>query len=80
MRIIDAVKSGDKGDGTRLAMREQASGIASLGAQCVIAGCTEIPLILGPHDVGVPVVSSTDALAEKTVRVAYARDALPRRL
>jgi aspartate racemase len=36
----------------------------------VIGGCTEVPLVLGPGDVPVPLVDSTDVLAERAVACA----------
>ena len=36
--------------------------LADLGADTVIAGCTEVPLVLGPEASALPMVSSTDAL------------------
>ena len=47
------------------------------GARAIIAGCTEIPLVLKDEMVNVPLVSSTDALALRTVRLARGDEALP---
>jgi aspartate racemase len=49
--------------------------LASAGAEVIIAGCTEIPLVLDAAKLTVPVVASTDVLARKTV--ALARGAEP---
>lgn len=70
MRVIRAVKAGDQGSETRRLIREQANGLAAQGAQAVIAGCTEIPLVLGEADASVPVVDATLALALRAVREA----------
>jgi aspartate racemase len=40
------------------------------GAQAVIAGCTEVPLVLDETMLSVPLISSTDVLAQETVRLA----------
>ncbi|MEI8189305.1 MAG: aspartate/glutamate racemase family protein, partial [candidate division NC10 bacterium] len=40
------------------------------GAQAVIAGCTEIPIVLQDGDLSVPVVDATLALALRAVREA----------
>ena len=41
--------------------------LTSFGAQAVIAGCTEVPLVLSQSDLPVPLVSSTDALVERVI-------------
>lgn len=75
MGFIHRIKAGDKG-------REVGDGVADLagllvgrGAEVVLAACTELPLVLDPDDLAVPVVSSTEALARRTV--ALARRELP---
>ena len=47
-----------------------AEALVARGAGAVIAGCTEIPLVLDQDAVSVPLISSTDALAEITVQLA----------
>ena len=42
------------------------------GAEAIIAGCTEIPLVLSEGELPVPVISSTRALARATVAAAVA--------
>ena len=51
-------------------MRELADALVKRGAEVVIAGCTEIPLVLKPGMLDVPLVASTDVLAEATVATA----------
>jgi aspartate racemase len=55
-------------------MRALAAGLIAAGADVVLAGCTEIPLVLGQADVAAPLVDSLDALARRTVAVASSRD------
>jgi len=38
------------------------------GAEVVIAGCTEVPLLLGPKDVSVPLFDSAEVLAKACVK------------
>ena len=40
------------------------------GAEGVILGCTEIPLLIKQKDVDIPVIDSTDAHAKAAVRWA----------
>ena len=57
------------------AVIELARQLVSRGAQVIVSGCTEIPLVMASADVDVPLVSSIDALAMRTI--ALARGALP---
>ena len=69
MKAIYAVKAGDLDTGRRIAL-EQGRKLEAAGAQAVIAGCTEIPLVLKDGDLGVPVVDATTILAQSAVRFA----------
>ena len=40
------------------------------GAQGVILGCTEIPLLIGPKDIDIPLFNTTKIHAEKTVELS----------
>jgi aspartate racemase len=68
MACINAVKAGDTGEGPRAEMRRLAGALIAAGAEVVIAGCTEVPLLLGPNDVSVPLVDSAEVLAAACVR------------
>ncbi|MEM9208097.1 MAG: amino acid racemase [Pseudomonadota bacterium] len=77
MRLIRAVKGGDTGDAVRAAMRSIAAALIDEGADALIAGCTEIPLVLEDDEVPVPLISSTDVLAAKAVDYGLGRLPLP---
>ena len=77
MALIKAIKSGKQTEETSRAMAGLAEALASRGADAIIAGCTEIPLVLDESAVSVPLVSSTDALAEITVKLATGEIPLP---
>lgn len=68
MAAIFAVKAGDVGAGPRGEMRRLAAVLVGAGAGAVVAGCTEVPLLIGPADVAVPLVNSAEALAAACVR------------
>ncbi len=70
MRLITRVKAGDQAADVGERMRAVAEALVARGATVVIAGCTEIPLVLKPEALDVPLVSSTDVLAEATVVTA----------
>ncbi len=69
MDLIYGVKRGEVGRDARSAMRRLAQALVERGAGVVIAGCTEVPLLLGPDELTVPLVDSTDALAQACVEV-----------
>ena len=70
MGLITRIKAGDSGPEVAAGMRELAAALVARGAEVIIAGCTEIPLVLNADSVDVPLVSSTDALARATVAMA----------
>ncbi len=70
MRLVTAIKAGDQGDPVAREMRSLAEALVDRGAKAIIGACTEIPLVLTPEMLDVPLVSSTDVLAEVTVEIA----------
>ena len=77
MDLIYQVKRGDTSDAARAEMRSLADTLIAAGAEVVVSGCTEVPLVLSQGDLAKPLVDSTAVLVERTL--AYARDgvALP---
>lgn len=73
MTLIDRVKAGDQGTAVSDAMAAVAGRLVADGAEAVIAGCTEIPLVLRPGQLPVPLISSTDELARQTVALALGK-------
>ncbi len=47
------------------------------GAECVILGCTEIPLIINAENSSLPVLDSTRLLAEYAVKYAVSKTKIP---
>ena len=72
-RFMDAltrIKQGDLGDSAKTDMRAVANALIANGAEALVAGCTEVPLVLNDGDVAVPLISSTDCLALATIAAA----------
>lgn len=78
MALVYAIKAGERGDAIAAGMKSLADALIERGAGVLIAGCTEIPLVLGPDDVDVPLVVSTDELARRTIQLARGERALPK--
>ena len=68
MACVYGVKRGDVGVDNRAAMARLAEALNVAGADAVIAGCTEVPLLLDSGDVSVPLVDSSEVLADACVR------------
>jgi len=73
MRLVAEIKKGNCGTDTATGMQQLATALVARGALAIVAGCTEIPLVLDNSMIDVPLISSTDILAEATV--AYASGA-----
>lgn len=69
-RAIRAVKAGDLGPPIRKDVRRVGGQLVARGAQAVVLGCTEIPLVVDPREWTVPVLDSNRILAQATVRAA----------
>lgn len=70
MRLIREVKKGNLSEDVRKGSAAIAQGMADQGAQGIILGCTEFPLVVFEGDISVPVIDSTLALAQEAVDVA----------
>ena len=80
MALLYRIKGGDLGPEVRAGMGALARGLTDAGAEVLLAGCTEVPLVLGPGDVGAPLIDSIDALARAVIVAAHGDcpPALPR--
>ena len=76
MKLIDRVKAGDQSHAVSAGMAAIANQLIEQGADAVIAGCTEIPLVLKQDQLTVPLISSTDELARRTVSLALGETSL----
>ncbi len=74
LRFMDnlyLIKSGDRSKTIHVAMQQFGEELVAMGADILIAGCTEVPLVLSNGDNTKPMIDSTDVLARRCV--AYAR-------
>ena len=77
MQLVFQVKQGRDDDEAYMTMTDLACRLIDAGAQGLIAGCTEIPLVLRADTLKIPVVSSTDALARRCVAISCGHAPLP---
>lgn len=73
MAAIYGIKASGSGDEQRRMVRKAADELIARGAEAIIAGCTEIPLVLADGDLPVPVIDTLDALAAAAIRKAGGR-------
>ena len=72
MELIYRIKSGDTGEVVRRSMAVLAKKLETQGADVIVAGCTEVPIVLTDEDTDAELISSTDVLVEKTILFAGA--------
>ncbi len=77
MALLNSIKAGYQGESIARDMGALAAALVDRGAQAIIAGCTEIPLVLDQMALTVPLISSTDVLAQRTVAIAVGEIPLP---
>jgi aspartate racemase len=68
--IYQELTQGRAEESSRAAYRRVMVGLAERGAQGIIYGCTEIPLLVGPEDSPVPVFDSTRIHVEHALDLA----------
>jgi aspartate racemase len=77
MRLINSIKAGEQGADVAREMEAVAEALVEQGADAVIGGCTEIPIVFEGDGFAVPVISSTNVLAARTLALALGREPLP---
>ena len=70
MKVIYAVKAGNLSNEVKGNILKIAQKLIDKGAEAIIAGCTEIPLILKEGDASVPIIDPTQVLAKAAVQKA----------
>lgn len=70
--IFDELCRGRLHDGSRRALQEICAGLAARGAQGIVLGCTELPLIVAEGDLPLPVFDTTALHALAAVDFASA--------
>ncbi|NWF54614.1 MAG: amino acid racemase [Syntrophaceae bacterium] len=70
MQCIYEIKAGNLGPRVRKSLLGAARELAEGGAQAIILGCTEVPLVLQEGDLPFPLIDPTQVLAEISVAMA----------
>jgi aspartate racemase len=77
MATIYKIKGGDLGPAVQREMIGYAADLVAAGAEAVIAGCTEAPLVMGPADVRVAFIDPGELLARRCVAVCLGLEPVP---
>ena len=77
MVTLYRIKSGDLGADVKREMAAHAEALRKAGAEVLIAGCTEVPLVLQPQDVRLDLIDPGDLLARRAVGVCLGWEPLP---
>ena len=77
MQTLYRIKSGERGLDVRAAMRGLADQLLAQGAELVIAGCTEVPLVMSQEDLKAELIDAGDLLARRCVNVCLGFEPLP---
>jgi aspartate racemase len=68
--IYEELVAGKLLDASRTAYRRVMAGLVERGAEGIVLGCTEIPLLVGPEDAAVPLFDTTTIHARRAVEWA----------
>ncbi|OXE37019.1 MAG: aspartate racemase [Phenylobacterium zucineum] len=77
MTLLNMIKAGDRSAAVRQGMADLARILVREGAEAVIAGCTEVPLVLTPDAVSVPLLDAGELLARRCVNVCLGLEPVP---
>lgn len=77
MDLLYRIKAGDRSSTVHDDMQQLGEELIGMGADILIAGCTEVPLVLNVDDNTKPMIDSTDVLAKRSVDYARGVQALP---
>jgi aspartate racemase len=79
MALLYRIKAGERSQDLRDGMRQLGEELVAIGADILIAGCTEVSLVLQPGDNTKMMIDSTDVLAKRCVIYARRIEPLPSR-
>lgn len=74
MSILYKVKCGDTGEKVTQDTLLLANSLVKKGAEVMLAGCTEIPLVINTNALSVPMLVSTDVLLDRVIEYSLGHD------
>jgi aspartate racemase len=73
MALVYRIKAGERDEDITSGISRLATSLVFSGAEALVAGCTEIPLMLAAENAPAPLYSSTDLLVQRTIQLAQAQ-------
>jgi aspartate racemase len=77
MALLYRIKAGERGPAVTREMKAFADALVKMGAETIIAGCTEVPLVMGQEDTRVELVDPGELLARRCVAVCLGWETVP---
>jgi aspartate racemase len=77
MELLYRIKGGDLGSAVKAGMVALCQDLVADGAEAVIAGCTELPLVMGANDLKIPFIDPAERLARRCVAVCLGMEPVP---
>lgn len=77
MTLLYRIKAGETGEAARAEMAAFAEDLRKGGAEAIIAGCTEVPLVMNARSSRLPFIDAGDELARRCVAVCLGMEAVP---
>ena len=77
MATLYRIKAGDTGPQVRREMAGYAADLIGGGAEAIIAGCTEVPLVMDAGDIRVDFIDPGELLARRCVAVCLGHEPIP---
>jgi aspartate racemase len=77
MEVLYRIKGGDLGPSVRRDLKALADELVAGGAEAIIAGCTEVPLVLRQEDLKVELIDPGELLARRCVAVCLGLEPIP---
>lgn len=77
MEALYRIKGGDRSAAVRRDLKALADELVAGGAEAIIAGCTEVPLVLRQEDLKVELIDPAELLARRCVAVCLGLEPLP---
>ena len=77
MSLLYRIKGGERGPDVRSGMAALTADLAAGGAEAIIAGCTEVPLVFEAGSGRLPFIDAGEALARRCVAVCLGLEPVP---
>lgn len=77
MTVLYRIKAGERGEDVQVEMAGFVDDLKAGGAEAVIAGCTEVPLVMNARSSRLPFIDAGDELAKRCVAVCLGMEPVP---